>query len=282
MISPTSAASSRSETYPMSLAMSLFGSLRVWRNGEQVALGPAAQRMVLAALALAGGQVVSQTALIEDLWQGHPPRQAVNIVHTYVKRLRHLLEPERRPRQPSGVVTRAGDGYALRLGVASVDAWRFRSLVHDARTARLHNDYAAVEVILRRALDLWHAPLLEDLPQFRWHPRATATLEERRTAICWYAQAVYRQGRSDEALAAVAEAAEEFPLDEGIHAWLIRVYTAVGRRVDGLRVYREFSGRLDRELGVPVGPELAELHESITGHVPPGGRGVTLPSMSSW
>jgi DNA-binding SARP family transcriptional activator len=73
----------------------VLGSLRVHRGGQVMLIGSVKQRPLLGTLALHPDRVVGQRELIEVLWRADPPRSCHGLIHTYVARLRRLLEPSR-------------------------------------------------------------------------------------------------------------------------------------------------------------------------------------------
>src|SRR4029079_16304286 len=102
------------------MRIQILGPVRMWRDGEPLDPPPPAQRALLGLLALAGGHPVSRTELGAGIWSGPPPPSGVNLLHPHVKRLRRLLEPDRRPYADIGVVRRVGDGYALAVAESTV------------------------------------------------------------------------------------------------------------------------------------------------------------------
>ncbi|GIJ10457.1 BTAD domain-containing putative transcriptional regulator [Micromonospora andamanensis] len=262
------------------LTIELFGRTAAWRNGAEVALGPTGQRTIFAMLAINVGRPVLRRELLDSLWPDSPPREAINIIQTYVKRLRRSLEPERPPRVSSGLLRRVSDGYALCADAEAIDLGRFRSKADLARSARRHGDDHRVWLLLDEALRIWHAPILADLPELAGHPLARVLEDERANAVCWYAEAALSQGNADEALVVVGQAAAVSPLDESLHAWLIRLYMAVGRRAEGLVTYHRIRQRLARELRLDPNPELEELHRMLKRRRT-AGRRPTFQSLSS-
>ena len=111
-----------------SVRIQVLGSLRAWRDGAELDLGPPGRRTVLGLLALAGGDAVARRDLVDALWGDRPPPSAVNVVQTHVKHLRRLLEPGRAPRAGSGVLPHVGGGYAVRRDAVDVDLWRTTAL----------------------------------------------------------------------------------------------------------------------------------------------------------
>src|SRR5215472_2901646 len=107
----------------------LLGPLAV-RDGPRSLEVPAAkQRVVLAALALRAGHVVSFDALAHAMWGEAPPPGARVTVRNYVLRLRQVLGPA-----GSQIVTR-DPGYVLEAGAADVDVLAFGRLYRDGGAA---------------------------------------------------------------------------------------------------------------------------------------------------
>ncbi|NEE48552.1 AfsR family transcriptional regulator, partial [Streptomyces sp. SID8455] len=52
------------------LRIQLLGPVRVWRDGQEVPLGPPKQRAVLALLASRAGEVVGVDNIVDALWDG--------------------------------------------------------------------------------------------------------------------------------------------------------------------------------------------------------------------
>ncbi|HET6705671.1 AfsR/SARP family transcriptional regulator, partial [Amycolatopsis sp.] len=213
-----------------SVRIQVLGSLRVWRDGAEVELGPPGRRAVLGLLALAGGDAVARRDLVDALWGDRPPPSAVNVVQTHVKHLRRLLEPGRAPRAGSGVLPHVGGGYAVRRDAVDVDLWRFRELLAEANDAYRDTDAGRVVAALGEALRLWHGRPLADLPPLTGHPKVVSLVAERREAFSRYAAAMIDVGAAAEVLPGLAEAAAEQPLDEAAQALLIRAHHALGQR----------------------------------------------------
>jgi DNA-binding SARP family transcriptional activator/tetratricopeptide (TPR) repeat protein len=247
----------------MELRIELFGEVRAWRGDDEVPLGPVQQRAVFAVLALVSGRTVSRNALVSALWADVPPRHAATVIQTYVMHLRRALDPGRAAREPSEVLARSGDGYLLRLAADHVDVLRFRGLVTVARGARRSGDYEACFAASEEALQLWHAPPVADLPLLAGHPSVAVLAKERRAVVAWLADAALHRDTPGDALSVLEEAVLARPLDEPLHGWLIRLYAALGRRVDALGCYEQLRHRLVDELGVDPTPQLRELHQAV-------------------
>ncbi|GAB3976059.1 BTAD domain-containing putative transcriptional regulator [Plantactinospora veratri] len=266
------------------MRIQLLGPVRAWRDGESLDLGPAARRVVLGLLALAGGKPLQRAELMSGLWYDRePPTSAANVIQTHVKHLRRLLEPERRPRDQGTVLRLVGDGYALHLPDAGLDVTRFRQRIDAATTAQRRGQLDAAAELLGEALALWHGAPLADVPTLASHPKVVALLGERQSALGRYGEVMIAAGRAAEGLPILAEAAVAAPLDEAAHARLIRAYHAAGRRGQAFAAYHEVRRRLADDLGVAPGPALAAAHAALLHDEEPTGRParaetVTLPA----
>src|SRR5262245_37236951 len=69
----------------------ILGSLEVFEDGREVALGGSQQRALLALLLLHANETLTLDRLIDGLWGEHPPATAAKTVQVYVSRLRKML-----------------------------------------------------------------------------------------------------------------------------------------------------------------------------------------------
>src|SRR5437870_3033430 len=131
------------ERRPVEIA--LLGPIEVRVAGRPVPLRGTALRL-LVLLALRANAPVSLAAILDNLWDGEPPRTAAKVVQNAVSRLRKELGRET-------VLTR-GDAYELRLDEDALDVSRFARLVTEARGVPA----AEAAERLREALALWRGP----------------------------------------------------------------------------------------------------------------------------
>lgn len=246
------------------LRIQVLGPVSAWRDGVQLDLGPSAQRAVLGLLALAYGRPLPRMEIMDGIWpEGEPPATAVNVIQTYVKRLRRILEPDRRPRAPSTVIRHMGDGYVLLGSAAIVDMLEFRDAVASALASERQGHLDRAVALLEGALRLWHGPPCVDLPLLAGHPKVAALAGERRAALARYGDMMIAAGWATDCLPTLEEAAAAQPLDESWQARLIRAYHAAGRRGQAFATYHEVRGRLAHELGVDPGVELLAVHAAL-------------------
>jgi DNA-binding SARP family transcriptional activator len=138
------------------LRFALFGPVRAWRGGEQLDLGAARQRAVLAVLLLHANRPVERGRLIEAVWGDPAPAYAVNQLHKYVSAVRRALVPDKGARSSSAVLRWSDGGYVLKVEPDGLDLAVFERQVVQGRSA--HAQAKAAQ--LREALRLWNGPPL--------------------------------------------------------------------------------------------------------------------------
>ncbi len=110
------------------LDIRVLGDVEVRRGDEVVSIGGPKPRQILAMLVAAGGAAVSPDQLCEELWGNGQPADPPAVLQGNISRLRRILEPDAR------IVARPA-GYALEVDATAVDAWRFETSHHAARSA---------------------------------------------------------------------------------------------------------------------------------------------------
>ncbi|KAA2251411.1 AAA family ATPase [Solihabitans fulvus] len=239
----------------------VLGSIEAEVDGVAVPLGGPRQRAVLALLVSARGDVVSVDRLIEDLWNGEPPAQAVTSLQAYVSNLRRLLEPGRPPRTPARLLVSSPPGYALRLPEDAVDAWRFERL---AREARETADPVAARATLTEALALWRGPVFAEAADEPWALAETTRLTELRLAARELRVSLGLRAGDVVHTALEAELlTREEPLRE--EGWRLHALALWGgdRQADALATLRRARAVLADDVGLDPGPALAAVEEAI-------------------
>src|SRR5580693_3203227 len=169
---------------PQGPLVSVLGPVAVGRSEHSMT--PVAQqllRVLLAALALVDGRVVSVAALIDALWGEDVSRERERNLQARVSALRRVLA-DADPGHNQARVIRVADGYRLTLAPDALDARRFASLADEGRAAARAGDQARAADLFRQALGLWHGPALADAAP--WSTRLAgeaARLEEMRVTV---------------------------------------------------------------------------------------------------
>ncbi|GHA58949.1 SARP family transcriptional regulator [Streptomyces tauricus] len=281
------------------LRFQLLGPLRAWRGTTELDLGQMQQRVVLAVLLLHADSPVGRDQLVDAVWGWAVPARAANLLQRHVSGLRRVLEPDRPPRAPSGLLAWTEAGYLLTPGPAQLDVRTFDGLIEQAHTARAEGDRAKTSEALHAALDLWHGRLCEgltgplvDAERDRLAERRLSVLEER-------IEVDLSLGDDFDLVGEIHRLTVEHPLREGFHGLLMLALHRAGRQAEALEAFRRARRLLRDELGIEPGQRLRRLHARILaddpgldtgadshrgptaapeGHAPRGTAGTGLPT----
>jgi DNA-binding SARP family transcriptional activator/tetratricopeptide (TPR) repeat protein len=246
-----------------SLRFAVLGPVRVWRGEEELILGSPQQRVVLAALLLRRGRLVTTGELVHAVWGEELPTAAVPVLRTYVSRLRKILEPGRISNESRTVIVSATDGYLARVPDGAVDLGLFEQRVAQATKSRAAGGLSAASRLLHAALDGWHAtPLagltgpLAEAERARLNEVRLSTLEAR-------IDIDVQLGRHDTVIYELRALTDQHPLRERLcHLLMIALYRS-DRQAEALACYRTTRSTLIAELGIEPGAALRELHHNI-------------------
>jgi DNA-binding SARP family transcriptional activator/tetratricopeptide (TPR) repeat protein len=196
------------------------------------------------------------------LWGDAAPTSAVNLVQTYVSRLRRILQPRHTPQTRPGIVTLDPGGYRLNIGVDQLDLSRFRTLLRKAHTAATDSPDEAAD-LLGQALALWRGDALADIDMLAGHPLLVTVADELIAATVQYADLVAAMGSHHRALPKLRELTGRYPLHESLHARLMVALAATGSQAAALTVFDQIKQRLADELGIDPGPDLLEYRQRV-------------------
>ncbi|MGV9382650.1 BTAD domain-containing putative transcriptional regulator [Nonomuraea sp. NPDC003707] len=240
------------------LTFTALGPFQAWADGAPLDLGGQRQRAVLARLLVAGGRAVPVNTLIDELWPGAPPAQALSTIQGYVSRLRRALEPDRAPREEARVLVSAPPGYALRAATEQVDAWRFEALV------KSEGDPGRVWAAMDTALGLWRGPALAEFGELSWAATEAGRLEELRLiAVERRAGAGLALGRATSLVADLEAHASAYPLREEAWRLLATGLYGLGRQGDALAALRRARSVWRDELGLDLSAGLQRLEADM-------------------
>jgi DNA-binding SARP family transcriptional activator len=243
---------------------SLLGPVRAWRGPAEVDLGPGQQRAVFALLLVRANQLVSVDVLIELLWELDPPSSAINSIHKYIGRIRHLLEPGLEARASGRWLTRHGSAYRLAADESTSDLIAFRRMVKNAWLAHAEGRPTAALDLLLEALALWHGACGEGLDiNSRNRDYFTAVDREYIAAVALAANAALASAQASRILPLLRQVALGELLNESLQARMILVLAATGQQASALSHYQSVRERLSDELGVDPGSELRAAHSMV-------------------
>ncbi|WP_424883271.1 BTAD domain-containing putative transcriptional regulator [Streptomyces sp. SLBN-8D4] len=239
------------------------------RDGAGVrVVGSRKQRILLAALLLEAGRVVSTKSLKEALWGSTPPASAKASLHNHVSRLRRQLDdPER--------LQAVAPGYLLRVAPGELDVQVFESHVARARGAHADGNWTGTVQACAAALALWRGAPLSGVPSELAGYALVQRLEEARLLLLeWHydAELALAGTRPDALVPELSALAAEHPLRESYHRQLMLALHRTGRQAEALAVHRDLRTRLVEELGVEPGPAVREAHVEVLRGGDGGGR----------
>jgi len=228
-------------------------------DGEPRALNAAKERSLVAALALAGGSIVSTDSLIWSLWGEDPPKAARKTLQTYVWNLRQAFGNQRVVTDPIG--------YRLTIAPDDVDVHRFRALVRAGDEARRAGDPKTTRATLHEALALWRGEAFTGVAQHTGLATEGVRLEqERLAAVEARIAADLEAGLHGELVAELELLVEQHPFRERLWGHLMVALYRCGRQADALNAYQRARTVLRDELGLEPGGELQRLEAAVLCH----------------
>lgn len=245
------------------LHVQVLGPLIVSLGGHPIELGSPRQRVLLGLLALQPRAALRREAIIDALWDTDPPATAVNLVQTYVSRIRRTFSEAAPGRDWGATLVSDGNSYSLQAETDELDLLAFQDRAEHAQAALAAGELAAARDHYTTALGLWRDEAVADLSALRDHPASLAVERERLDAVLRYADICARLGESGMAIRHLRQVTANDPLHEPAHARLMTALSACGEQAAALRVYAEVRDRLDRELGVQPSRELARAHQWV-------------------
>ncbi len=236
----------------------LLGPLRVRYEDAELSVPAPRQRVLLAALLVQAGRVVSRDELAESVWDGAPPAGERVTLRSYITRLRHVLGPA-----GSRIVTRS-PGYLIEADEGELDLLRFGALCGAGAVAARSGSWQEASGTLASALELWRGAPLADVPSELLQRDQMPRLEQLRLqALEDRIHADMKLGRHLEVIAELEQFASAHPLRERPHGLLMLALYRAGRQADALSVYQRARRHLIDELAVEPGAELRDLHQQI-------------------
>ncbi len=248
------------------------------RPEHRAPLRSAGTRRLLAALVVAGGDLVSADRLADAVWGDDQPQHPEAALQSLVSRLRAAL----RRLDPAGeqaALVSEPPGYRLTLAPGVLDAAEFEKGATDGRRL-LVDDPETAAAVLDRVLGLWRGSAYAGLADELFARAAATRLEELRTAAVEdRVDADLARGELDAALGRARRLVDVAPLRERAQAQLLVALYRSGRQTEALSAYERHRLLVADELGVDPAAGLRELHErmlrqdpALVAPTPPAGR----------
>jgi len=232
----------------------VLGPVDVETSAGEVLIGSAKERLLLAALAVNRGHVVTADALIDALWGEKPPDTARKTLQTHVSNLRRRLG--------SDVVVTEPSGYRLRVDDVDVD--RFRDLVREGEHATRDGDVALARAKFADAVALWRGePFVDAASDSALAAERVRLHEEHLSALEARVAADLDAGAHNELVGELEGLVREHPFRERLWAHLMVALYRSGRQADALASYQRARTVLADELGLEPGADLRRLERAV-------------------
>jgi DNA-binding SARP family transcriptional activator len=211
-------------------------------------------------LAVHANEVVMPDELINWTWEADPPVSARNMIHSYISRLRSVLEGTGDGRE--AVLRRRHGGYVLETDPDAIDLHRFRRIVASARAAGA--DTRTATRLLREALGSWCGRPLGGVTG-EWAARTRSLLEqERLSALVECHEGELGLGGGNSALLdELHSLAARYPENELVIRNLMTGLHRSGRRTEAIETYEALRRRLADRLGVDPARQTKALYATV-------------------
>ncbi|OLT34787.1 hypothetical protein BJF79_32920 [Actinomadura sp. CNU-125] len=240
--------------------------MRVWRDGQEIDLGTAKQRTLLAVLLMEPNRTVSLDRLTTALWDDRPPKSAVFNLRTYAGKLRTALNDSGRP-SPARIAGRH-PGYALRVDPHELDSAQFTEHFRNGKAAMSRGRPKEAVVHLSAGLALWRGRPAEDVPStLAMAPWLDSLDEQHCTALETIAAARLSLGEHEVIVPELRDLLAVHPTRERLWAHLMLALYQGGDIAAALNAYASAREML-RALGIDPGPELVDLHRAMLNRDP--------------
>lgn len=143
--------------------------------------------------------------------------------------------------------------------------------------ARSTSEAAAAGTLYERALELWQGEPLADVDTLRGHPAVVELSRRWATAVTEYAETAIGAGMGERVIGHLRMLVGREPFNERAHALLMLALAGGGQQASALHLYQNLRERLDDQLGVRPGPEVADAHlRVLRQQVPASGRRIPV------
>jgi WD40 repeat protein/DNA-binding SARP family transcriptional activator len=240
----------------------VLGALSVVDEGQDVSVGGARQRRLVAMLLLNRNRVVPADRLADVVFAGAPSSRAAATLRSYIARLRRVVE---QVGSDTRILTQP-PGYKLEAVDEAFDAACFEQALRVGQWSLARGDAEAASQAFRDGLALWRGDAYVEFADEDWARGEAQRLAELRVvAYEGLADTLLSANRAAEAASLLEGLLVDDPLRESFQARLMVALYRSGRQVEALRSYRGNREAL-AELGLSPSPELGELERRILAH----------------
>jgi DNA-binding SARP family transcriptional activator len=246
----------------MAVTFRALGEVAIEVDGDPLRLRPQ-ERALLALLMCDTNRPVSAEVLMHQLWRGSPPASGRTALRVHVDRIRSTMRRHDLTRLVSG-----DHAYRLIVEPGEFDADEVARSVRWARTVATEQP-ALAATRLRAALDLWRGqpfPGIDDIEPIDSARRAYESSWVDLVGLL--ASVELGLGHHREIRSELLGWCEALPYSEELTTAAALAHYRCGDHVKALKVVREFTRRLDDELGLEPSADLRRLETAILNHSP--------------
>ncbi|MBI2918819.1 MAG: GAF domain-containing protein [Chloroflexi bacterium] len=249
------------------LVVRCLGTFELRKHGMPVTPAMIARKKALTLLKILltkDGRPLSRETLIDLLWPEGDPQTKTGQLHVLVHELRRLVEPPETNRRWQFIVGEGDRYYFSARSSCRVDAWEFKLLAEEGRTAGAKGDRDAAISAYEAAVQLYRGDFMEDEPFAEWCLEEREQTRETCIFVLRRLAALHRSaGNWHRSIELLRRALRMDPVREEVHRALMQALWADGRRDEALRQYQTCKESLARELSVAPLPETEKLAERI-------------------
>ncbi|MFD0560080.1 DNA-binding SARP family transcriptional activator [Stackebrandtia endophytica] len=237
----------------------VIGQVVAIMDGEARPVTAPKMACVLATLTVNPGQPVKMSTLIENVWGIDPPASAVDVLYSYIARLRAVF------RNADGLhITRAGSrGYVLETDPSNIDVHQIRLLSDRATAQARAGELPTALKLWREANELARGEALMGVGgDWAEEYRAEFRKERQRLMVDRF-KAELQLGHHAAVLGELTEVVAREPIAEPLVEQLMLAQYRCGSADDALGVFETTRTALRSRLGADPSPRLHDLHHRI-------------------
>lgn len=248
------------------MQIQVLGPLSAEVAGRSIVPSAAKPRQMLTLLALRRSSLVSQNALIDELWGSKVPASASTTVQTYVMKLRKLLDAAGGAGTGKRVLVTRSSGYSFECDELDwhIDVVSFRRTCDTADAAYANRDFMRAAAQYADALGVWRGNAFQDVPKGSVLDIEAVHLEtERLYAIERKINAEIMTNNLSTAILDLKGLLREHPLNENFCAlYMLSMYRA-GCAAEAIGYFHTLRKRLSDTLGIDPGPVCQGLFQGM-------------------
>nr|MDT0660597.1 AfsR/SARP family transcriptional regulator [Micromonospora sp. DSM 115978] len=249
------------------IQVQLLGPLLISHAGVEAAPLARKPRQILALLLLNHARAVPVTTLLDELWDGRPPKTARTVVQLHIFQLRKRLA------ELTGLgvdvvgekmLRTSRSGYEFAADLTEFDLRTFRQRERAGIVAMVAGNLATAAQEFRDALFLWRGPALADVESGPSIRAEIAGLEQSRATMLGHrVELELRFGRHREILSELTDLVSHDRFHEDLHAQFIIALYRSGYRGRALDAFHRLRKDMVRRFGLEPSPKLHRYYQAV-------------------